>query len=216
MKRNGILLYASISLVLILAITYGFGIITTRHVSDQITRAHLRQLPETVQGIMREYPDASPWFSLPPGKNLPAPVRNMFTALTDIPGVFRVKLWDRHGTILWSDRQELIGENYAQNLHFQLAVRGETAFNNEGRQKLENQSEQGENIVVEVYVPVRVKGEVVGVMEVYENNSVLSEQLIQVEQAIKKNIILVGVILYLFLLSLYLIIQAVIIKQPKQ
>mgnify|MGYP001182377547 CR=1 FL=1 len=215
MKYRSILLYAAISFVLILAITYGFGVVTTRKVTDQITKAHLRQLPETVQGIMREHPDASPWFSRPPEKSIPAPVRDMFTALTNIPGVFRAKLWDTHGTILWSDRQELIGENFAQDQHFQLAAMGETAFNNEGRLRLENMSEQGEKIVVEVYVPVRVKGKVVGVIEVYENDSGLSAQLIEVEQSIKKNIILAGGILYLLLLSLYIFIQAVFIQKPK-
>jgi len=215
MKQRNFVLYAAISFIFTLAIAYGLGIVTTRTMTDQITKAHLRQLPETVQSIFREHPGVYPWFSMPPRQNLPTPVKNMFTALTDIPGVFRVKLWDKQGTILWCDRQELIGESYAQDYHFQFAATGKTAFNNEGHSRVENMGELGEETVVEVYIPALVDGKVIGVIELYENDSVLHDQLIEAEQAIKRNVLFAGVILYLFLLTLYFIIQAFLIKKPK-
>jgi hypothetical protein len=68
--------------------------------------------------------------------------------------VFRVKLWGQDGTILWSDRKEIVGKNFQDNPQFIEAMKGRVSYEMAEPHKIENATEAGQGRVLEIYVPV--------------------------------------------------------------
>ena len=87
--------------------------------------------------------------------------REFARLLQGLPEVVRVKVWDRHATVLWSNEPRLIGQRFPDNdeLNAALAAR-------------ENAYERGSfSVLAEVYVPIfsKTTGQVIGVIEVYKS-----------------------------------------------
>lgn len=197
--------YAVLSaLILVLAIPV-LGKTLVDDVNDRLTKTHLRLLPETVRTLFDQHRDVPNWFLQPPGTSLPQSMVKLSERLLNIPGVFRLKVWSKNGTILWSDHSELIGKNFAQNHHFQVALSGKDSYNNEGYRKVENKTEQDMRIVVEVYLPVYDGNRIVGVIELYESNKELSSLMVRSEETIWTTLAVAGVGLYLLMLTAYLL-----------
>ena len=197
--------YAVLSVLILVVAILIFGKVLVDDVNDRLTKTHLRLLPETVRTLFDQHRDVTSWFLQPPGTSLPEPVVRLSERLLNIPGVFRLKVWDTHGTILWSDHAELIGKNFAQNHHFQVASSGKDVYNNEGFRKVENQTEQYEQIVVEVYLPVYDGNRIIGVIELYESNKELSSLMVRSGESIWTSLAVAGVGLYLLMLAAYLL-----------
>ncbi len=197
--------FAVLSLLMLILVIFALGKTLIDDVNDRLTKTHLRRLPETVHTILDQHRDVTQWFLQPPGTVLPKSVARLSAGLLNIPGVFRLKVWNTDGTILWSDHTDLIGKNFAQNHHFQVASNGKVAYNNEGFRKVENQTEQNEQIVVEVYLPVYDGNRVIGVIELYESNKELSSLMVRSIEAIWLSLAVAGVSLYLLMLAAYLL-----------
>jgi len=204
-KKKPFTYFAVISLLMFVICIPVLGKALVDGVNDQLTKTHLRMLPETVRTIFDQHREVSHWFLQPPGTILPESVARLSEGLLNIPGVFRLKVWDNHGTILWSDHTELIGKNFAQNHHFQVASNGKVAYNNEGFRKSENQTEQVERIVVEVYIPVYDGNRIIGVLELYESDKELSSLMVRSTKTIWVSLAVTGIILYLLMLAAYLL-----------
>ncbi len=214
--KNPFIRYSVLNLLILVPVILVLGKTLVDEVNDHLTKTHLRMFPETVRTILDKHPDAVDWFLEPPGKTLPEPVAKLTKGLLNIPGVFRIKVWNTDGTILWSDHAELIGMNFAQNHHFQVAISGKASYNNKGFQKFENKTEQFERIVVEVYAPVYDDNRIIGVMELYESDKALSSLMVQSAEAIWIALALAGVILYLLLLVAFLLSQDVVAHYSKK
>lgn len=210
--------YAVLSLLMLIVVLFALGKTLIDDVSDRLTKTHLRRLPETARTIFDQQRDVLQWFLEPPGTTLPEPVVRLSEGLLNIPGIFRLKVWNTDGTILWSDHAELIGKNFAQNHHFQVASNGKVAYNNEGFRKAENQTEQNERIVVEVYLPVYDGGRVIGVIELYESNSDLSSLMVRTAETIWMILAVAGTGLYLLMLVAYLLSNDIVaeLSQKKE
>jgi hypothetical protein len=88
-----------------------------------------------------------------------------------LPGVVRVKVWDREGTILWSDEPRLIGQRFPDNAELREALAGRLTVETTEPTKAEHVYEEGRfGTLAEVYVPIRAKdgGAVIGVLELYK------------------------------------------------
>lgn len=197
--------FAVLSLAMIAIVIVILGNNLVDDSNDRVTKIHLRSLPDTVRSVLDQHKDVTQWFSQPPGGALPEPVARLSEGLLNLPGVFRIKVWDKHGTILWSDHSEIIGKNFAQNHHFQVASSGDVSYNNEGFRKVENQTEQGERVVVEVYLPVYDADRIIGVLELYESDKQLSLLMTQSADSIWLSLFFSGVGLYLLILAAYLL-----------
>lgn len=210
LKKKPFTCYAVLSLLALTLVILGLGKSLVDEVNDHLTKTHLRMLPETVRSIFDQHQDVTDWFLQPPGTILPKAMARLSNGILNIPGVFRLKIWSADGTILWSDQTDLIGKNFAQNHHFQLASSGKTAYNNEGFQKSENITEQNERIVVEVYTPVYDGNRIIGVMELYESNKELSLLMVRSTETIWMSLAVAGVTIYLLMLVVYLLSQDVV------
>lgn len=209
-KKKPFACYAVLSLLMLIVVILALGKTLVDEVNDQMTETHLRLFPETARTLLDQHRDAAHWFLQPPGTTLPEAVARFSEGLLNIPGVFRVKMWNTDGTVLWSDYAELIGKNFAQNHHFQVASGGKVAYNNKGFQKFENQTEKDERIVVEVYLPVYDGNQIIGVMELYESDKAFSSQVARSADTVWISLAVAGVALYLLMLVAYLISQDVV------
>ena len=81
--------------------------------------------------------------------------------------VARVKVFDREGTILYSDQQQLIGQSNGTNDELDSALAGQVTSELQTAEDAESHSEVALGSLLEVYVPVTMSGDVVGVFELY-------------------------------------------------
>ena len=106
--------------------------------------------------------------------------RRVFQSFFDAiqsPELVRIKVWDRNLTVLWSNFGELIGQRFPENHEMQEALAGEVEFEIE-KQKPEHFSERQFYELSETYVPISdAKGQIVGVVEVYQPTLPLHEEI---------------------------------------
>ena len=105
---------------------------------------------------------------------LPAPgaERAAFAAFRDeLPEVFRIKVFDRSGQVVWSDEPRLIGLRFADNPYLTKALNGEVTTVLEVPRRSEHEYEKAKAHVAEAYVPITLSGspDLVGVIETYKD-----------------------------------------------
>ena len=101
----------------------------------------------------------------------PAAQRKVFEAFFDAvqsPNLVRMKVWNRNFTVVWSNLPELIGQRFPDNHEVEESFEGKVEFEIE-KPKTENVLERQYQELSELYVPIsNAKGEVAGVIEVYQ------------------------------------------------
>ncbi len=87
------------------------------------------------------------------------------------PEIVRIKVWDREGTVLWSDDARLIGRRFPDNRDLRESLAGRITVQIKELVKSEQAFDRGQYLVLaEVYVPIHAKesAQVMGVVEVYK------------------------------------------------
>jgi len=82
----------------------------------------------------------------------------------------RIKLWAKDGTVIYSDAQVGVGEEFPTNENLQRALRGETAVKIKEPVSPENEHERDLGTLMEVYTPIIFPGttEPQGALEIYQ------------------------------------------------
>ncbi len=112
--------------------------------------------------------------------------------------IVRIKVWTKDGTIIYSDIEELVGKNFADNHNFKNAISGAVDI------KIERELTKDEQVyerqlggLMEIYVPVRFNdGDVAGVVELYQNLDFIDGEIYDAR-------VRVGAIIFFGLLILY-------------
>jgi PAS domain-containing protein len=93
--------------------------------------------------------------------------------LKGLPGVFRVKVFDRQGRIVWSNEPRLIGMVFADNRYLQAALAGRVTTVLSAPERPEHIFERDRPYVTEVYTPITFAAgaEPVGVIETYKDST---------------------------------------------
>lgn len=105
----------------------------------------------------------------------------LFVSNLQIPGLFRVKIWSPEGIILYSDKQELIGQKFIPSQSFQKALKLETAvelkkFNsNDPHDTFEFSF--GEGIVIHAPITFGASPEIIGIIETQARAGFLQKQI---------------------------------------
>jgi len=90
-----------------------------------------------------------------------------------MPEIFRVKIYDKVGTLVWSDEERLVGKNFSDNLELKEALGGkvQVAMGLLKREHIYESDRYNEKRLIEVYVPLLHpdSGEVYGVLEIYKH-----------------------------------------------
>jgi hypothetical protein len=126
------------------------------------------------------------------------------------PNLVRMKVWDRDFTVLWADLADLVGQRFPDNHEVEEAYEGKIEFEVE-KPKTENVSERQYQELSEIYVPVsNSKGEVVGVIEVYQPTFSLNEKI---QKSFRYQLLLtIGICLAVYLA--FLVVLRLTVKKP--
>jgi PAS domain S-box-containing protein len=94
--------------------------------------------------------------------------------MAELPGVFRVKVYDREGRIVWSDEPRLVGRVFPDNAYLSRALMGEVTLAIRVPREAEHLYERPWGYVAETYVPIVLPRHVglVGVIEAYQDVTV--------------------------------------------
>jgi len=126
-----------------------------------------------------------------------------YTKLLQVPGIFRIKVWNSEGVIIYSDEKKLIGQK------FSLPEGAEKAFNLEATAKIEEfdaddlHHEYEKSFIkgLEVYVPITFGNstEVVGVVETYSRTGFIEKQISELKVFFTERVALSLLIMFLVL-----------------
>lgn len=95
------------------------------------------------------------------------------------PTLFRIKVWSKDKVILWSDLEDIIGRQYADNKEVARAFEG-TPVISIGQPKLEHVSERQLVQLLEVYAPMYDEsGNIFVVIETYTVGADISSEISQ-------------------------------------
>lgn len=131
----------------------------------------------------------------------PATTAMFESFLGELPGIFRIKVFDPDGQIIWSDEPALIGRAFPDNPPFRRALGGETVSVIGQPKRAEHVHERSHAYVVEVYVPISFAtgARVTGVIEAYRDGTALVADIRAMQQRIWLLTGTGGVIAYLAL-----------------
>lgn len=107
-----------------------------------------------------------------------------FVGLLQVPGLFRIKIWNPEGVIVYSDKKELIGQRFSLTPEFKRALNLEVSVEIKKLDSgdLHNQYEAQFGEAIETYVPLTFgdSPKVVGVLETYSRAGFLLKQINEV------------------------------------
>jgi PAS domain S-box-containing protein len=103
----------------------------------------------------------------------------------DLPGIFRIKVYDRGARILWSNEVKLIGQMFPDNVNLRSALGGKAVTILEPPERSEHAFEHGHRWVAEAYMPISYPERgVVGVIETYRDATALKGEIARVRQLV--------------------------------
>lgn len=115
--------------------------------------------------------------------------------------VFRVKIYDLDGRIIWSDEPELLGIRFP-NTYLDLALQGEVSSVIEMPERDEHVFERGVfDQIMETYIPISEGGTVVGVVEIYRHPEKLFLEMQRATWLLWVTSIGGGALVYLIMMS---------------
>ncbi len=203
-RGNVILQYSAATLLIVGAISVALGITLTRRLAAYQIGSHVKLYQEVSRITMKGDAEAYALFaSDAPGAVSPH-LESLFREFLSLGNIFRVKIWGRDGTILWSDQAELIGQKFPDNDGFQQAMQGTVASENAELEKAENIDEKDRGVTLEIYTPVYKSGSVVGVVELYEADRDLFAQIERNTIFTWSLVVVAGALLWLLLFAIFL------------
>jgi signal transduction histidine kinase len=123
------------------------------------------------------------------------------TFLDGLPGVFRIKVFDPAGRIIWSNEVRLIGKTFPGSPYLLAALAGRVTTVLEAPARAEHLFEQGRGYIAEAYVPIALGGSPgpVGVIETYKDMTVAVGEIRDTQRRVWAMGSAMGLFLYLAL-----------------
>jgi len=201
--KNVIAQYTIITLLVISVISVVLGIVITRRIEDHVLMSHVSMFPPVIKAMVKDHPVLYDAFSSRNVKLNPSELNEQMNDLFTFGSIFRVKLWGKDGTILWSDKKEIVGKNFRDNPQFIMAVKGSVSYEMAEPHKVENVTEAGRGRVLEIYVPVERNGNILGVLEIYESVEALYGEIQDTTQTVWIWVTAAGYLLYTLLFVVF-------------
>lgn len=202
-RGNILFQYTVIIFLAVLLVSLGLAYSLSRQITSHLIHAHITLFPQVVKTFAHETPEIFDFLRQPAGTSPSSKVEHLMEDLRGFGAVFRVKIWGADATVLWSDRPELIGKNFSDNENLQLALAGKVSAERKWPSKSENEAEQGRGLVLEIYTPLGQDGQIVGVIELYESDAALFEQIRTNNRLVGITVSAAGLGLYLLLFGVF-------------
>ncbi|MEW6426684.1 MAG: HD domain-containing phosphohydrolase [Thermodesulfobacteriota bacterium] len=202
--RNIIFQFTFLTFFVVLGVSLFLGIVLTRRMTADVIARHIEIYPQLMTGLMKSQPAIEDFLRGASPASAPLEAGQAFAGLLNFGTVFRVKVWAMDGTILWSDKSELIGQAFPDNDDFLYAARTGVHYEVEHPDKEEHIFERQVNIALEIYAPIRVGDRTIGVVELYEDADRLFWTIGRHNSLIWGVVTIAGLSLYLMLFLVFL------------
>jgi signal transduction histidine kinase len=117
--------------------------------------------------------------------------------------VVRIKVWNTHGQIVYSNDPRQIGQTFAIDENLQTALAGRRAMDISTLSASENAGDRrGHTALLETYIPIRVGARVIGAYEAYCDLALLNQRLSEAQRTIWASVAVGFVLLYASLFAI--------------
>ncbi len=117
--------------------------------------------------------------------------------------ILRIKVWNKDGTIIYSNDESIVGKNFVDNERFQHSITGIITTEIKKPVDAENISETGYEQLMEIYVPIYLDSiEPIGVIEIYYIMDIINESINHVNLIILASVVtmssIIGIAITIF------------------
>jgi diguanylate cyclase (GGDEF)-like protein/PAS domain S-box-containing protein len=97
----------------------------------------------------------------------------------------RVKVWNSHGTVIYSDDRAILGHTFPIASELSEALHGELASEVSTLAKSENRDESKYGKLLEVYIPIQFRpgGKILGAFEIYQTYAPVARQISSLQRS---------------------------------
>ena len=108
---------------MVLVISVALGVTLAREITQYQLRTHVKLYPEIVRLTVEDDARIYAFFDTAAAGTVDPALDQRFREFLTLGNIFRVKVWGRDATVLWSDQRELIGQRFTDNDGFQDAMK---------------------------------------------------------------------------------------------
>lgn len=202
-RQNIILHYTIIIFAVTLSASLLLGLLLSRRLSEQAIKVYTNFFPRVVAHIAKERPEVCALLISGKGAQKPDEFDGFTAELQSLGSVFGIKIWDRKGTIVWSNNKGLIGKNFKDDPDFILASAGTANSIFRRSEKEENRFENYDESVLEIFTPITFDNEIVGVVEFYESAQELLTRIKHGVFIVWASVAATGILLYVLLFFIF-------------
>lgn len=131
---------ATFLVIVVISTALGFSLST--NITRYFVLSHSSLHSEIIALTLAENPQIYSVFRSPARSPSSSEEEGFFRDFLSLGKGFRVKVWARDGTIIWSDWSELIGQKFPDNEGFQEAMQGKPVYEIAELEKTENIEEK--------------------------------------------------------------------------
>ena len=180
--RRPLLIFSFISLILIAAMVIANGYTQSKYFEDALIDREAQIVNQMVVALVQHELRAEDFDNYADASSQSRFARSL-TALKDVPGVVRIKIYNSNNVIVWADANDLVGKFLPKtDEHLARVWSGIPSGIFDPAKRLSHSKDPLPNIpLVEFYVPIKVKGaagrEIKAVVAVYRSAKELTETL---------------------------------------
>ena len=202
--RNNVLLQYSVATFFVtLVVSLSLALLLAGNVTTFYLRSHVETFPQIVALAFQEDATTAQWFEGRVPGEPPASLKVRLERLLHLGKIFRIKVWLDDGTILWSNEPTLVGQKLQSNEMTESLASGKPVYELGSAEASENVAEKGHGTVLQVYTPILQKEKAVGVIELYEDNQDLFQQITLNTRDVWGLVLAFGLILYAVLFLVF-------------
>lgn len=202
-KNNIMVFYTVITFGLTLIISLIIGNILATQSKRTLILTHADMYPVFVSHMVKYNPSVLNYFKYGSGSDIPTALKNHIVTLSEIDSVFSVKLWNSDAEIIWSDNEEVIGQQFQNNDILTEALEGSVSYEITRPIEEEHQFKDDPGLILELYMPVTENEGVIGAIELYERDDNLNTKITTQVRLVWIIMMAGGLFLYLMLFFLF-------------
>ena len=202
-SRGSVRSIAILSLLIIVIISGVSALLLSQFLRQNLLQRDAIVTQELVQSIAYTQ-DVGGYFVTRNSSQSKAVLETFFNQIVQLPDVVRANVFAVDGMVLWSNQTQLIGKRFPDNGELNRALSGELIIET-GELETTNKAEhilfewQIEQWFVESYIPIRDRGLVVGVVELYKVPRTLSETIAKSTLIVWISVLVGGLIFFVVL-----------------